>query len=593
MTPPASTAQPITPREAFRRCAPALVLSCLLSLVISLGGLVMPVYMISVLSRVLNSGSMTTLAMMTVLAVSVLAVIAVFSAIEDRLHGRLGRWMGSLLGLEALKASVAQTVRAGKGAHARALQDADTLQAFVGGSALPTAFQVFWSPLYFLILFVISPAFGAAAVAAAVIFAGLGVAKEALTRRVATEAQESAAVSLEKIARSLRNSEIVEALGMHRALATDWYQSNLRTQDLQDKQARVSAVFNALFVALSSGVLIGATALGVILILENKMSFGVLIGAKFILVRAFSPYRSLVGNIKTWTLAFAAMRRLESYMAVDLPDRGQTELPRPQGGLEVDRLVYGVPGVGRAILRGVSFTLEPGEALAVMGESASGKSTLARLVLGLWKPTGGAVRLDGHDVYAWERESFGRAVGYLPQNIELFEGTVGRNIARLTDADPADVVAAARLVGVHEMIGRMAHGYDTMIGPDVYAITGGQKQRIALARAFFGDPSLIVLDEPDANLDEVGEAALCRAIAHAKARGAMVMVITHRQAVLDAVDRILVLREGSVDRMGYRHEQNDNTGGADSGAGALIASKARLADAGRSQQRRLPDRARS
>jgi ATP-binding cassette, subfamily C, bacterial len=235
-------------------------------------------------------------------------------------------------------------------------------------------------------------------------------------------------------------------------------------------------------------------------------------------------------------------------------ERAEMRMPVPNGTLEVDRVVFMPPGLSRPVLRGVSFKLEPGESVGILGPSGAGKSTLARLMVGLWRPTAGAIRLDGNDVYLWSRDSFGQYVGYLPQSVGLFEATIRDNIGRLGEADPAAVVAAAKAANCHDMIGGLPQGYETEVGDNSYLLTGGQRQRIALARALFGSPRLLVLDEPDASLDFAGEAALLRAIQEAKANGVIVVVVTHRRVLLDALDKLVVLRDGGIEKFGWRRD---------------------------------------
>jgi ATP-binding cassette subfamily C protein len=315
-------------------------------------------------------------------------------------------------------------------------------------------------------------------------------------------------------------------------------------------------------------------ALGAYLAINHMASAGAMIGGTMIMSRLLLPFDTFAADGRQWILARSAWKRIRDLLETKPSVRERYPTPKGSGDLVVDRLVFAVAGMDMPVLRGISFSLSPGTVLGIAGPSAAGKSTLARLVVGVVKPSAGGVYLNGHNVYLWQRQSFGDVVGYLPQSVSLLEGTVRENIARMRDADPRLVIEAARAAGVHETIGRLPLGYDTPIGDSRLTLSGGQKQRIALARALFGEPMLLVLDEPNANLDAEGEQALIGAITAAKAAGAIVIVIAHRQSIMDCVDKLLVLQDGRIAQFGERT----------TAAGAVQALARRTAGAERSKR---------
>jgi ATP-binding cassette, subfamily C, bacterial len=345
---------------------------------------------------------------------------------------------------------------------------------------------------------------------------------------------------------------VIEAMGMLPAVAKRWQRSQYHMIDLLNRGNGAAKALSAASRALRLILQIAMISTAAVLVIEREASPGSAMAAGILMGRMLQPFEQLIDGWRQWVFALSAFGRVRNLLNTARSRRQSMPLPRPDGQLTVDRLVYRPPGVDRPVLKGVSFSLEPGETLGIIGPSAAGKSTLARLLVGIWEPTAGGIYLDGHSTFLWERESFGVNVGYLPQNVSLLDGTIRENISRMTDASPADVVNAAKMADVHEMIGRLPFGYDTTIGDTAYSLSGGQRQRIGLARALFGNPRLLVLDEPNSNLDNAGEQALITAIAKAKAAGTTVILIAHRPSVVAAVDKLLVLKDGLIDQFGAR-----------------------------------------
>ena len=544
MTQPASaTASPLD--EALRRCLPGMGLAVAISLFTSIGLLIVPLYMMQVYDRVLSSHSLSTLMALTVIALGGLTLYAILDYCRIRIYQKLATWLGQRLGLDAIEAIIAQTLR-GK-AGTQGLRDIQELKLFIGGNAATSALELLWSPLFFAVLFAFHPAYGVVAVASAAVLIVLALATEFATRRSRRDTETATLAATEELLGALRHAEVIDAMGMAQPLTRRWLAATEDANRLSDVSLRRATALGALSRLVRMAIQIGAMAVGVSLVVDNMASPGSLFAASIIVARALAPFEHIISDWRRWAAALAAQRRLRSLLADRGAGRSTMELPRPDGILEIDRVVYVPPGLNRAVLKGVSLFIAPGEAVGIIGPSASGKSTLARLLVGVWQPSSGAVRLDGHDVSLWNRENFGAHVGYLPQSVSLLDGTVRENIARMSEADPLTVVTAAKRAHIHEMIGRLPHGYDTDIGSTGYALSGGQRQRVALARALFGEPSLLVLDEPDANLDAAGEDALVRTVIEAKQRGCTVVVITHHPRLLTALDKVAVMRDGIIE----------------------------------------------
>jgi PrtD family type I secretion system ABC transporter len=530
---------------------PYLAFAGLFSLVINLLLLASPLYMLQVFDRVLTSHSNETLVFLTIGAAVALATMAGLDMVRAQLLAAGGAALDRSLGARVLERLLGEAARKGAGEHANALRDAHCLRAFFGGAGILALFDLPWLPIFLLVIFLFHPLMGAFALCGAFVMLTLAAVNERLTRRSLERAQAEARRAASFIDMSARNSEVVSALGMLDAVTRRWQTLNDAASARQMQASRSGARMSGLTKFARQLVQTGMLALGAYIVVDQQVSTGVMIAATILLSRALAPVEQLVAGWRNLVEARAAWRRLTELLADEETAKGQTALPAPSGKLTAENVVFGFRGVERPIVRGASFALQPGESLGVIGPSASGKSTLARLIVGVWKPASGHMRLDGADVAAWAREALGRHVGYLPQDVELFPGTVAQNIARLGEGDDAEVIRAAQRANVHELILRLPKGYDTEMGS---ALSPGQRQRIGLARALYGNPRLVVLDEPNANLDAEGEQALLQAMASLKADGVTVIIVAHRPSLLSGVDKLLVLRDGAVEAFGPRAE---------------------------------------
>lgn len=526
----------------------------LFSMFINMLALVPAIYMLQVYDRVLQSRNITTLVMLTVIMLVFYVMLGMLELARSKLLIRVGAQLDMKLNDRVFAASFERNLKRAGGNAGQAMSDLTNVRQFLTGNGLFAFFDAPWAPVYLIVISLLNIWLGLFALISAIVLFSLAWATELATRKPLAEASRMANSANNFATNNLRNAEVIEAMGMLDNLKRRWLDRQLRFLALQneasDKAAVISATTKAVRIAVQSLVLGG----GALLVIEGSMTAGGMIAGSILLGKALGPVELAIGVWKQLLSARTSYHRLEELLQDHPARRPGMDLPKPQGNLLVEDVTAAAPGTQTMILKQVGFNVARGEVVGVIGPSASGKSTLARLLVGVWPAMAGKVRLDGADVFTWNKSLLGPAVGYLPQDIELFEGSISENIARFGDVDPEKVVDAAKLAGVHEMILRFPKGYDTPIGDGGGGLSGGQRQRIGLARAMYGDPSFVVLDEPNSNLDDVGEAALIRAVLELKRRGATVMLITHRTSILSAVDKLLLLADGAVQLYGPRDQ---------------------------------------
>ncbi|CDZ28587.1 type I secretion system permease/ATPase [Neorhizobium galegae] len=538
--------------QAKRVFFSGLLYAAALSVCLNLLQLTMPLFMLQVHDRVLNSQSMDTLGMLTILAVGALVVLGVLEFIRALSFQAMGGALVRRLNMPVLAAAVQASVDQGLTRATQSLRDISELRTFLTSSAVSAPLDAAWSPIFLGALFLLHPLFGLiGAVSAALLLCG-GLITDILTRQLTKEANQTNIEAVSKIGASLRHAEAIEAMGMLPALAARWRALQLQALIAFETSGSRSKAMSSITRSLRYCIQIITLAAGAFLVLQQEITPGAMMASSILVGRLLIPFDSLIDNWRQWVLAAAAWHRLEAMLTADVAIRQTMPTPHSSGDIVVDKLIYAAPGLDVPIIKGISFSLSPGEVLGVIGPSAAGKSTLARLLVGILRPTSGGVFLDGNNTYLWERSSFGRVVGYLPQSVSLLEGTIRENIGRMADSDPYKVLEAARLADIHEMVGRLPLGYDTPVGDGHLTLSGGQRQRIALARCLYDQPRLIVLDEPNANLDAIGERALIRAIERARESGAIVIIIAHRPAIMQVADKLLVLENGRITQFGPR-----------------------------------------
>lgn len=513
------------------------------SLFVNLLLLAPSLFMLQVFDRVLTSQSRETLlVLMGGMAIALLLMFAL-DHLRSRLQGVAGNVIAESLSPAVARLTLARAAARGERASGEALRDVATLRGLFSAQGLLALFDAPWALVYVAVIWLAHPWLGAAAAVAAGVMLLLAVATDRLARRDIESLQQAAAGAHRVLEASLANAEVAQALGMGDTLVARWRRKHAEVTALQSATAGKTVAMAAFTRMLRQAVQVLMLALGAYLIVSHEGTPGIMVATTILLGRALAPVEQIVGSWRLLAEGRAAFGRLRALLAAAEAEPERMALPAPQGRLAAHNLVYRVPGTERVVLAGVSLSLEPGESLAIVGPSAAGKSTLLRLLTGVWKPHAGVVRLDQADLAQWPREQLGPHIGYVPQDVELFAGTVADNIARLGEVDAARVVRAAQRAGVHEMILALPQGYDTAIDASGVMLSPGQRQRIAFARALYGEPKLVLLDEPNANLDGAGELALGEALQALRGE-VTVVVVTHRTALVQHVDKMMVLEGG-------------------------------------------------
>ena len=522
----------------------------LFSAVINLLMLAPALYMLQVYDRVLASGNQMTLLMLTLMILGLFGLMGALEWVRSQVVIRLGTQMDMRLNQRVYDAAFEAQLRTGSPAAGQALNDLTSLRQFATGHALFAFFDAPWFPVYLCVIFMFSPWLGLLALGGAVVLMALAWINQRVSRGPLKAASELSVEATQQASAHLRNAEAIEAMGMLDTLRGRWLAQHtafLAQQNLaSEKTATVTAWSKGVRLALQSLVL----GLGAWLAVQGQITAGMMIAGSILMGRVLGPIDQLIGVWKQWTSARLAYQRLEALLHAHPPRAARMALPAPRGELSVEHLGASAPGTRRATLANLSFTLPAGHVLGIIGPSGCGKSTLARLLVGVWQPLSGKVRLDGADLAQWDKHQLGPYLGYLPQDIQLFAGTIAQNIARFAEVDADKVLAAAQMAGVHALILQLPEGYETRLGEGGAGLSGGQKQRIGLARALYGLPAVIVLDEPNSNLDEAGEQALLQAITHLKTLKRTLILITHKPNVLTLTDQLLILRDGQLQAFG-------------------------------------------
>ncbi|SDB54785.1 ATP-binding cassette, subfamily C, exporter for protease/lipase [Pseudomonas sp. NFACC23-1] len=508
------------------------------------------IYMLQVYDRGLSSQNETTLAMLSLMVVGFFVFIGLLEMVRSFVVIRIGSQLERRFNLQVYKAAFERNLRQGEGNAGQSLGDLTHIRQFLTGPALFAFFDAPWFPIYLLVIYLFNVWLGVFASVGTLLLIGLACLNEAMTKKALGQASVYSQQSSQLATSHLHNAETIQAMGMLGALRSRWFAVHSRFLGLQNQASDTGAVISSLSKTLRLCLQSLVLGLGALLVIKGDMTAGMMIAGSILMGRVLSPIDQLIAVWKQWSGAKLAYRRLDALLQAFAPQDDGMTLPAPEGQVSFEHVSAGPPGQRNATLQQVSFSLAAGEVLGVLGASGSGKSTLARVLVGVWPTLAGTVRLDGADIHRWNREQLGPHIGYLPQDIELFRGSIAENIARFRQADPQKVVAAAQQAGVHELILRLPQGYDTVLGEDGGGLSGGQKQRVALARAMYDRPSLVVLDEPNSNLDTVGEAALASAIAQMKAQGTSVVLVTHRSSALVQADKLLVLDEGRLQAFG-------------------------------------------
>ncbi len=537
--PPLSSSDAL--QAALRRCRGALIAVVFFSMCINLLMLTAPLYMLQVFDRVLNSRSTETLLFLTLIAVVAFVALGAVEAVRHQMLSRIAGWIDRQISGELLKGALTSDLGAQGTGSVQGLRDLATLRGFVSGPAVFPVLDAPWLPIFVVVIFLLHPWLGWLAIGGSVALLGLAVINELATARAFRMSGAASLQSLEQAEAAVRNADVVQAMGMAPELLRRWDRQNGAMLALLEVAHGRGGAIKSISRFLRMSLQIAILGVGAWLVLAEVITPGAMIAGSILFARALAPVDQAIGSWRSATGAKSAYRRITAQLRDHPPRRPAMTLPPPTGRLMVDGVTYFHPGADAPALHGIGFELDAGESLGIIGPTAVGKTTLARMLVGNLRPRAGHVRLDGADVADWDPDHVGRHIGYLPQDIELFAGTVRENIARMAEGDAEAIVSAAMAADVHQLVLHLAGGYDTEIGGNGMALSGGQRQRIALARALYGDPRLVVLDEPNANLDQPGEEALANVIGRLKERGATTVLITHRMWILRRVDKILVL----------------------------------------------------
>lgn len=524
------------------------------SLFINLLMLTGPLYMLQVYDRVVTSRSLETLLFLTLIMVFMFGVVGVLEWVRSRILVRIGNQLDQRLSQRVYSAMFELGIRSPNQRTSQPLSDLTSIRQFMTGNGLFAFFDVPWMPIYIGLLFVFHPAFGWFATAAAVILFCVAVLNERSTKKLLSEANGENIKAQNLATSNLRNAEVLHAMGMLPSIMGRWFQQHqtfLEKQTAASDKAGIYSNLSKVLRMIFQSLILGLGAYYVVL---NEMSPGMMIAGSILMGRALAPLDLLINSWSGFNNARAARGRLTEVLTAIPAGERNMQLPAPAGQVNIENLVVVPPGSKTPALSGININVLPGQHVGIVGPSAAGKSTLARAMLGIWPSYSGAVRIDGAEIQHYNADELGPHIGYLPQDIELFTGTVSENIARFGEIDPEKVVNAAKKAGVHELILRLPDAYDTAIGADTGSLSGGQRQRLGLARALYDSPKIVVLDEPNSNLDEQGEQALTHTMDTLKQEGATVFVISHRTSILRHIDKLLVMKDGKVQHFGPRDE---------------------------------------
>jgi ATP-binding cassette subfamily C protein len=536
----------------IRATAPVFVTAIVFSFFINLLLFTSPLYMLQIYDRVITSRNEMTLLALTLIAAFCIMVYAILEMLRSRILVRAG-----MLFDEKIAGAVFNAVHRGNlhqpgAGHVQCLRDVDTIREFLTGAGLITLCDAPWFPVFVAASFLLNPLFGYLALAGSVLTLLLTLLNEMMTKKGLEAAGRASVLANQSAQAMFRNTEALQAMGMLGALKQMWSKHHGAALGLQasasDRAGIIVATTKFFRMFLQTAVL----GTGAYLVIYRDISPGAMIAASILISRALQPIELAVGNWRGFLAARSAFERVRKLFTVAGAEPERMSLPRPLGALQISDLIASAPGKKNPILKGVSFNLDAGEVIGVVGPSAAGKSSLARVVVGVWPILRGTVRLDGSDLSHWNPEELGRYVGYLPQDVELFAGTVAQNIARFQDIDTEAVIFAAQLAGCQELIQHLPEGFNTQVGDGGEGLSGGQRQRIGLARALYGKPSFVVLDEPNANLDAAGEDALLKAVQTLKSLRTTVVIITHKINILAGADKILIMNDGTVQAFGTR-----------------------------------------
>lgn len=547
---------PVT--EALIACKVMFKYTLIFGCIINLLMLATPIYSMQVLDRVISSSNTDTLMLLTIVILIALGLLGLLQTSRSLAVNMMGNWFEQTLSSKLFSNSVKSSL-INKAAGSQQLRDLQTIKTFLTSPALISILDIPWALIFVIVLFMIHFYMGLLTVIGGAILVILAIITDKSTKPLHETSNEQFITSMKQVEQATRNAEVIEVMGLMPNIIANWQAINTKLQASQSLVNGRQTVLSELTKFLRMTLQILVTGLGAYLVLQHEMSVGAIIACSSLSGRALAPFEGAINSLKGMINSRKAYQRLEAALEnYEKTHADKMSLPTPEGRISVENIYYTPIGAGKHVIKGINFSVNPGETLAIIGPSASGKTSLAKLIVGVWIPQIGSIRVDNANLNDWNKEELGKHIGYLPQDVELFGGTVRQNIARMDmNANDEDVLHAANLAGVHDLILQLPKGYDTDIGYDGGILSGGQKQRIGLARAFYGDPKILILDEPNANLDSFGEAALSLALTRAKEQKITTIIISHRTSILAAADKILAVKDGTVAMFGPKAEVLD------------------------------------
>jgi ATP-binding cassette subfamily C protein EexD len=529
------------------------------SLFINLLMLVPPLYMLQLYDRVIASRSESTLYMLTLIVTVLFITMGLLEVVRSRILIKFGNKFANLLSNRVFESTFELANKKPEAASSRIMGDLMQLRQYLSGNGLFAFFDVPWIPIYIIVLFLFHPLFGIFAIFAAIVLVCITLLNEYTTKEKLDNSNSLNRESMINLESNIRNAEVINAMGMKSKVRKKWEAKYFGFLNAQDEASSKAGVWSNLSKTLRMFFQSMMLGLGAYLAINMELSAGMMIAGSIIMGRALAPLDLMINTWKGFSGARMSYKRIDQLLKEFPKDKEYMQLPAPKGFLTLEGVYAKPPASDKYTLENIDIAIKKGDILGVVGPSAAGKSTFARVILGVWPVTHGTVRMDGADISQWDREHLGQFIGYLPQDIELFEGTVSENIARFSEVDSTKVIEAAQKAGVHDMVLRLPEGYDTVIGKAGMVLSGGQRQRIGLARAIYNNPVFIVLDEPNSNLDEQGELALLKTVEELKKSGTTVVIITHRPNILKVTNKILVMNAGKVEKYGNSSDILGNT----------------------------------
>ena len=537
-------------KQTIIKAKKSILMAGLFSMFINLLMLVPPLYMLQLYDRVLTSRSESTLYMLTLIVIVLFVTMGLLEVVRSRVLIKFGNRFANILSNRVFESTFELANKKPEAANSRLMGDLMQLRQFLSGNGLFAFFDAPWIPIYIIVLFMFHVYFGIFAIFAAIILVAITILNEYTTKEKMDNANTLNRDSMMQLEANIRNAEVINAMGMKSNVRKKWEEKYFGFLNAQNDASNKAGIWSNLSKTLRMFFQSMMLGLGAYLAVNMELSAGMMIAGSIIMGRALAPLDLMIATWKGFSGARMSYKRVDKLLKDFPKNKEYMELPAPKGFLSLEGVYAKPPASEKYTLENINFSINKGDIVGIIGPSAAGKSTLARVILGVWPVQIGTVRMDGADISQWDREHLGRYIGYLPQDIELFAGTISENIARFRKVDAQKVIEAAQKAGVHEMILRLQEGYDTPIGTSGTVLSGGQRQRIGLARAIYDNPSFVVLDEPNSNLDEQGELALLKTVEELKKSGTTVVIITHRQNILKATNKIVLMNSGRIEKYG-------------------------------------------